>query len=80
MKFTVGSNGVGTSYVELSHTAIEHSIVVSIDRMSVHAGDDYSVSVVGGKTRITWINSIAVGGSEEIGSGDNVFVTYAVDV
>lgn len=49
----------------------------SVDRMAVHEGEDYTVSVVGGKTRLTWINSLAVGGLEAIETGDKVFFVGA---
>ena len=50
---------------------------VSIGRLAIHEGEDFTVSVVDGKTRLTWINSLAVGGDQAIQTGDRVFFVGA---
>ena len=66
------------AYVDLAHDAIENSIVVSVGRVMIHATDDYTVSVEGGVTRLTFVGSLASpNGDEAIEVGDNVYVTYA---
>jgi hypothetical protein len=72
--------GAELSFVELDHEAIENSIMVSVGRMAVHKDEDYTVSVVGGKTRLSWIGDFAVGGLEAIEAGDCVFITYAISI
>ena len=64
------------SYVDLDHSVVMNSMVVSVGRLMVHKGEDFSVSTVGGKTRLTWMGDFAVGGVEAIESGDVIFVTY----
>lgn len=50
----------------------------AVGRMAVHEGEDYTVSVVAGKTRLTWINSLAnPSGLEKIETGDKVFFVGA---
>jgi hypothetical protein len=50
----------------------------SVGRLAVHEGEDYTVSVVGGKTRLTWINSLAnPSGAEKIETGDKIFFVGA---
>jgi hypothetical protein len=67
------------SFVELPHLAIENSIVASVARLMIHKDEDFTVSVVSGVTRLTFINSLAnPDGEEKIESGDVIFVTYAV--
>ena len=68
------------SYVDFDHLAIENSMVVSVGRLMAHKDDDFTVSVVGGKTRLTFTGDFASGGLEAIEAGDVVFATYAVDV
>ena len=69
--------GAELGFVELSRTAIK-IMSCAVGRMAVHEGEDFTVSVVAGKTRLTWINSLAnPSGEEKIEEGDNVFVVYA---
>lgn len=56
-------------YIDLENIALTDSIIVSVDRLLLHEDEDYSVDLnggVGGKTRITWLNSMAVGGDEAL--------------
>ena len=47
---------------------------MSVGRLAVHEGDDYTTSVIGGVTRITWIGPLlSPGGAEAIETGDKVF-------
>jgi hypothetical protein len=64
-------------FVDLDHIAIENSIIAFVDRLAVHKDADFEVSVVSGKTRLTWIGSLAnPDGEEKIETGDKVYVTY----
>jgi len=65
------------SSVELSHEGIANSLAVSVGRLVLHKDEDYSVSVVGGKTVLTWMGDFAVGGAEAITVGDVIHVTFA---
>jgi hypothetical protein len=73
--FSKGSVTVGA---ELGHIDLDKEYVtlltVSVGRAVVHEGEDFTVSVVSGKTRLTWINSLAnPNGEEKIETGDKVF-------
>lgn len=73
--FSSGSVVVGSElgYVDLDKEYIK-LMSVSVSRATVHEGEDFTVSVVEGKTRLTWINSLAnPNGAEKIESGDKVF-------
>lgn len=63
--------------ISLAHQAVEKSLVVFVGRLALHAGEDYTVSVVGGVTKLTWAGDFAVGGVEGIEAGDKIKVTYA---
>jgi hypothetical protein len=75
------SNGNVTVDAELGFIDLDRQYTklmsVSIGRLSIHEGEDFTVSVVGGKTRLTWINSLAVGGDQAIQTGDRVFFVGA---
>jgi hypothetical protein len=73
--FSKGSTVVGSelSFIDLDRQ-YETILSVSIGRLSVHEGEDFTVSAVGGKTRITWIGSLVnPDGAEAIETGDKVF-------
>jgi len=65
------------SYIDCQHQAKEMSLHVFVGRLAVHEGVDYTVSVVGGKTRITWAGSLVnPSGVESIELGDRVYISY----
>jgi hypothetical protein len=68
------------NYVDLTKTADSASLVVFVNRLALHEGIDYTVSVVslydGDVTRITWIGDFEQGEVEGIESGDVINVSY----
>jgi len=79
MAFYKESKQVGSgdlSYVELAKEAKPYSIKAYVGRLALHEGQDFSVSVVGGKSRLTWMGDFMVGGVEEIEEGMKLFFEY----
>ena len=73
--FSKGSQVVGAElgYIDLDRTYAT-ILSMSVGRLAVHEGDDYTTSVIGGVTRITWIGPLlSPGGAEAIETGDKVF-------
>ena len=69
--------GAELGFVELSRQ-IKKVMSCAVGRLAVHEGKDFDVSVVGGKTRLTWKGSLlSPTGAESIETGDEVFVVYA---
>jgi hypothetical protein len=75
-KFVLTGTDISNGYIVLAHQVIEKSIMMTVDRLVAHAGDDYTVSVVGGYTRITFAGSLMAGEDEELSAGDIVRVMY----
>jgi hypothetical protein len=73
--FEIGVGGVVASYVELAHTA-EKIFKVCVGRLNAFKGVDYTLSIVSGKTKITWIGELSSGGVSPMSTGDKIFVTY----
>jgi uncharacterized coiled-coil protein SlyX len=65
------------THVDLSREVVANSLVVAVGRLMAHKDEDFTVSVVNGVTRLTFINDFANGGIEAIENGDVVFITYA---
>jgi len=64
------------SYVELAREAKPNSVKAFVGRLALHEGQDFSISVVNGKTRLTWSGDFMVGGAEEIEVGMKLFFEY----
>jgi hypothetical protein len=58
--------------------AVDKSIVASVGRLMIHEGAsyDFTLSSVGGVTRMTFVNSLVTPGQEKLAAGDVVFVKY----
>lgn len=76
-KFVLGAGDITNGYVTLANLAIAASINAFVDRLAIHATDDYTLSTVGGVTRITFVGSLVTPGQEKLSAGDVVRVKYA---
>ena len=79
VQFSKGSQIVGSelSYIDLDREYLS-LLTVAVGRILVHEGEDFDVSVVDGKTRLTWIGSlVSPEGEEAIETGDKVFFVGA---
>ena len=78
--FEVDASMISSGYLELGFKAFAPSMVVSLDRLMLFEGEDFVVSVVGGKTQLTFAGSILPMGDEALASGDKIKVRYLKDV
>lgn len=76
-KFVLGAGDITNGYVTLANLAISASVNPFVDRLAIHATDDYTLSTVGGVTRITFAGSLITVGQEKLSAGDVVRVKYA---
>ena len=79
-RLTISATDISNGYVDLAYKAHQSSLIPSIDRLLLIEEYDYTVSVVGGKTRLTFAGSIASGGFEALASGDKLTVRYLKDL
>ena len=68
-------------YVDLPHTIVANSLQASVDRIEIYEGaaEDYALSVVAGKTRVTFLNDLISSGQQALVAGskpDNVYFKY----
>lgn len=75
-KFTLTSTDISNGYVDLGMECITDSEMVFVGALYLHSGDHYTVSSVGGVTRLTWAGDMVVGGTSELVAGDVVYVRY----
>lgn len=79
-QFVVDSGMISAGYIDLGHKGFAASMVVSNGRLMLFEGEDYSVSVVEGKSRLTFIGSMLSSEVEALESGDIIKVRYLKDV
>jgi hypothetical protein len=71
---TIRANG----YIDLPHIVAPNSLAMKVNRLNLYEGavEDFTVSTVGGVSRVTFLNSIAVGGQEALEDGDSLYYKY----
>ena len=62
--------------ITISRRVIPKSLIVSVNRVLAFSDSDFEIKVEENKTVITWINSFAVDGEQEIEIGDTINVFY----
>lgn len=77
-KFTLTSTDISNGYVDLGFEARENSIRAFVGRLAIHegAGEDYTVSVVGGVTRVTFVGNMVNPSEEQLTAGDVLHFSY----
>lgn len=75
--YILTAQDITDGYVELAHEAISNSVNAFIDRLAIHENSDYTVSVVGGVTRLTFVDSLVTVNQEKLYPGDVIRVKYA---
>lgn len=73
---TLSSTDISNGYVDLDHVVLDSSVHVFIDRLACHADDDYTLSTVSGKTRVTFSSGFK-SSEEGPGEGDLFRCGYA---
>lgn len=74
--FSLTSTEITQGYIDLANEAHEFSICAFVDRLAMHGGSDYTVSIVGGVSRLTFAGDMAVGGAEALEAGDVIRISY----
>lgn len=77
-KKTLVAGDITAGYIDLPHLAVAGSTVAFADRLAIHEGasEDYTVSTVGGVTRITFLNDLVNPGQSALAAGDTIYVKY----
>lgn len=67
---------ISNGYVDLPHEAVSGSVIAFVDRLAIHETEEFTVSTVGGVTRITFTGPLVTPGQQSLDANDNVFVKY----
>lgn len=75
----MSSQDITNAYVDLAAEAMSNTLMVSVSGTVQYEGEDYSLSVVGGKTRVTFIGDLTPDGDgAALVAGDKVYFQYMV--
>ena len=74
--FSLSSIDITNQYLNMTHLAYTGSIDFVVDGLVHSEGIDYTVTTVGGVTRITFFGSLASGGVSALVASDYVVVKY----
>jgi hypothetical protein len=75
-KFDLTSTNISNGYIDLAEEVIAESIHAFVDRLAIHQAEDFTVSVVGGVTRITFAGDLISPGQSQLDANDNIYVRY----
>lgn len=77
-KFVLSAMDISNGFIDFEHAAMSKSVVAFADRLAIHEGmdQDYTVSTVGGVTRMTFVNNLIDPSPEKLSEGDVINVTY----
>lgn len=67
---------ISNGYIDLAAEALSNSVDLHADRVKMFETRDYTLSIVSLVTRITFANSFASGGDNELQEGDSLYVEY----
>lgn len=75
----MSSEDISNAYVDLAAEAMANTLMISVSGTVQYEGEDYSLSVVGGKTRVTFIGDLTPDGDgAALVAGDKVYFQYMV--
>lgn len=75
-KFDLTATNISNGYIDLAEEVIAESIHAFVDRLAIHQAEDFTVSVVGGVTRITFAGDLVSPGQSQLDANDNIYVRY----
>jgi hypothetical protein len=76
---TLIAGDVTSQYIDLAYEAIADSVsLIPVGGISQESGVDFNLSVVSGKTRISFSGDLATGGSAALIAGDKLIISYFV--
>jgi hypothetical protein len=73
----LSATDISNGYIDLAHAYGSDSLQLHVDRLALYEGDDYTLAVIGGVTRVTFIGSLVVSGQEQLVAGDVIHVRGA---
>lgn len=74
--FTLSATDITNEYIDCSDEALANTMIVISGGVVHIEGESYLVSVVSGKTRITFINNLVEPSDSKLEEGDKVYVQY----
>lgn len=74
--FTLNSTDISNGHIDLAKLVMAESVSMSSGRLQMIEGEDYTLSTVAGKTRITFIGDLVTPAPSALAAGDKVHFQY----
>lgn len=74
--FTLTSTDITNGYVDCQHLSIANTMIVSSGGVMHQETDNYTLSTVGGVTRVTFTGDLVDPASSKLVAGDKVYIQY----
>jgi hypothetical protein len=74
---TLTGTDITNQYVDLAQDSLANSLDIVVSGLVQTEGTDYTLSSVGGVTRVTFAGDLATGGAAALVSGDIINAKYA---
>lgn len=75
-KKDLDSTDVSNGYIDLPHLVVPNSVIAFVDRLAIHETEEFTVSTVGGVTRLTFTGPLVSPGQQSLDANDNIYVKY----
>lgn len=77
-KFVLSQEDIDNGFIEFARAAMSNSVVAFADRLAIHQGadQDFTMAIVSGKSRMTFVNNLIDPSPEKLSAGDVINVTY----
>src|ERR1700747_1448273 len=73
---TLSPTDISNQYIDLAQTIENESMSVTFEGVTQYETTDYTLSSVGGKTRVSFVNGLATGGAKELVVSDILHFQY----
>ena len=74
--FTLSGTDITNGYVDCAHLAIANTMILSSGGVMHHEGESYTLSTVGGVTRVTFAGDLVDPAASKLIAGDKVYLQY----
>jgi len=75
-KKDLDATDISNGYIDLPHLVVPNSVMAFVDRLAIHETEEFTVSTVGGVTRLTFTGPLVSPGQQSLDANDNIYVKY----
>lgn len=77
-KKDLDATDISNGYINLPDLVVPNSVIAFVDRLAIHETEEFTLSTVGGVTRITFTGPLVSPGQQSLDANDNIYVKYQI--